>query len=404
MENISRLVENERCCLRCIGRALGQKGYTSENYYLKLTENLPQEITSVASNEDDCIICKGIVLKAISLVEPISNKISDFKFQSYLLGCQISKEQEKLDQIFTKYYIVPVNLKHEILREIGIRLGKITNKLVDYNLPDITVIIDLKRKARFKLQIKSIYILGRYCKLVRGIPQTKWPCSKCKGKGCETCSLSGQQYPYTVEGIVAEPFFVQAKTNKSSFHGAGREDIDALMLGKGRPFVLELKNPKQRFFDLNLPKSIINQSKMVNVNDLQFCQKEVIKLLKEQSSDSRKIYRAIISISQLPSDEKITKLIEYGDGERIIKQRTPKRVSHRRSDLIREKKIYWIKITSHQEDYIIIEIAAQGGTYIKEFISGDDGRSIPSISSILCIDAICKELDVLEVSDKSFFS
>ena len=35
------------------------------------------------------------------------------------------------------------------------------------------------------------------------------------------------------------------------FHGMGREDIDALCLGEGRPFVLELSEPRIRDIDLD---------------------------------------------------------------------------------------------------------------------------------------------------------
>ena len=34
------------------------------------------------------------------------------------------------------------------------------------------------------------------------------------------------------------------RTRKNKFHGAGREDVDVRMLGAGRPFVMEVINPK----------------------------------------------------------------------------------------------------------------------------------------------------------------
>jgi tRNA pseudouridine synthase 10 len=34
-------------------------------------------------------------------------------------------------------------------------------------------------------------------------------------------------------------------TDKVILHAAGREDIDVRMLGKGRPFILEMVNPKK---------------------------------------------------------------------------------------------------------------------------------------------------------------
>lgn len=47
-----------------------------------------------------------------------------------------------------------------------------------------------------------------------------------------------------------------------------------------------------------------------------------------------------------------------------------------------------------------MRIKTEGGLYIKELISGDDGRSQPNISDILGIKAICEQLDVIEVSEK----
>ena len=45
-------------------------------------------------------------------------------------------------------------------------------------------------------------------------------------------------------------------------------------------------------------------------------------------------------------------------------------------------------------------IKTEGGLYIKELISGDEGRSHPNVSEILGVKAICEQLDVIEVSEK----
>ena len=47
-----------------------------------------------------------------------------------------------------------------------------------------------------------------------------------------------------------------------------------------------------------------------------------------------------------------------------------------------------------------MKIKTEGGLYIKELISGDEGRSKPNVSEILGVNAICEQLDVLEVSEK----
>ncbi|PVX25960.1 MAG: tRNA pseudouridine(54/55) synthase Pus10, partial [Candidatus Bathyarchaeum sp.] len=42
-------------------------------------------------------------------------------------------------------------------------------------------------------------------------------------------------------------------------------------------------------------------------------------------------------------------------------------------------------------------IRCQGGLYIKELVSGDQGRTIPSIASIINAEAKPLELDVLKI-------
>jgi len=80
-----------------------------------------------------------------------------------------------------------------------------------------------------------------------------------------------------------------------------------------------------------------------------------------------------------------------------LKQQTPQRVIHRRADKVRTKTVHEVKtrlIAANKFEFIVL---ADGGTYIKELISGDDGRTIPSVSSILNSKATCVELDVLKV-------
>ena len=60
-------------------------------------------------------------------------------------------------------------------------------------------------------------------------------------------------------------------------------------------------------------------------------------------------------------------------------------MSHRRVDKIRDKTIYKFNIIESNLEQITITllIEAEGGAYIKEFISGDEGRTIPSITEYL---------------------
>ena len=125
-------------------------------------------------------------------------------------------------------------------------LGQAINPalLFDFEKQDIVINVDLRKEPKVRIQINPLFIEGKYNKLVRGIPQTKWPCGKCKGKGCEECNFTGKQYRESVEELLSEPILEATNGWQAKFHGAGREDIDVLMLGSGRPFVLEIKEPK----------------------------------------------------------------------------------------------------------------------------------------------------------------
>lgn len=81
-----------------------------------------------------------------------------------------------------------------------------------------------------------------------------------------------------------------------------------------------------------------------------------------------------------------------------IYQKTPIRVLHRRSALIREKIIYSISINYINAHWFICDLITSSGTYIKEFVHGDRDRTIPSISSLLKSSCECVQLDVMGVS------
>lgn len=49
--------------------------------------------------------------------------------------------------------------------------------------------------------------------------------------------------------------------------------------------------------------------------------------------------------------------------------------------------------------HLELVVRCQGGLYVKELISGDGGRTTPSVSEILGCGARCTELDVIAVNE-----
>jgi tRNA pseudouridine synthase 10 len=246
------------------------------------------------------------------------------------------------------------------------------------------------------LQIKPVYLFGRYNKYERGIPQTKWFCRRCHGKGCRYCKYSGKLYEHSVEEFIAHPLLKAAQAEDESFHGAGREDIDVRMLGTGRPFVIELKNPKKRSFDLeSITKEITKESNnTVAVQSLKYTDSLDIARIKE--AHFQKVYVVKIHASVPIQKEKLKKVAQSLQGT-TINQQTPTRVAKRRAKKVRKRQIYRCNVLEVEETMALLEIESESGTYIKELVTGDDGKTQPNISALMETACSVDTLDVKQV-------
>ncbi|NHJ38553.1 MAG: tRNA pseudouridine(54/55) synthase Pus10 [Asgard group archaeon] len=344
-----------------------------------------------------CEICNGIFGNLENFADDIAKKIRNEDFNSFLIGAKFYPDIIELeDNLRAKYQIsTGESIKAEFTREIGKLLMNKLDKIPEFKTPDLTIIIDLPQQD-IVIEKRSLYIYGRYNKFIRTIPQTKWPCYDCNGKGCKNCNFTGKRYVESVEEIIAKPILKITKGVGSKFHGAGREDIDALMLGNGRPFVLEIREPFIRAINLKKLEKEINRKakRKIKVNNLIFADKKKVQELKEMAEKSRKTYRAKIELEKEISESEARNLAKELTNIKIDQQ-TPTRVLHRRVDIKRNKMVYQVIIDYIDEKHLIANIEGQGGLYIKELISGDAGRTKPSFSSILNCNARCTQLDVI---------
>eukprot|EP00042_Codosiga_hollandica_P038487 m.313112 g.313112 ORF g.313112 m.313112 type:complete len:205 (-) comp55408_c0_seq6:30-644(-) len=77
-----------------------------------------------------------------------------------------------------------------------------------------------------------------------------------------------------------------------------------------------------------------------------------------------------------------------------LSQRTPIRVLHRRSLADRERCVFNMSYERIKPHFIKLRLSTQAGTYVKEFVHGDFGRTVPSLSSLLGTKADILSLDV----------
>ena len=441
------IYEKYYLCIHCLGRMFSLLGTSTTNYergnslllaltmenhrnYLygnksdqesalvnlkKIAENikyLPAQnvlknegIDHKKNNSNICYLCHGIFSSTEKFISETIKKLEDLEFNTFLIGTKPKSQIiNKEDAFKTEFKILEAeSFKSHFNRVIGKALMGLLQKSPEFTHPDILLIYSVSYES-FEIEtiLKSLFIYGRYNKFIRGIPQTHWFCKNCMGNGCKLCDYTGKQYQISVEDLVSPEFIKETKSTDSKFHGAGREDIDVKMLGSGRPFVLELRNPKIRNLDLTrLTKKVNKRSrKKIKIQELRYSNKNKVIKLKSEAKDTKKVYRAKVKANNKISKEdfdklilKLKKILENNE----IRQRTPHRVSHRRADKIRKKIIHKIEGKFIKNDFFEFIIETQGGTYIKELISGDNRRTSPSFSEIFGIPLVCKELDVLEI-------
>ena len=388
-----------KICKSCLGRKLSKTIEGNNN--IERADKVCDEL-NINLDDVDCAICDNLFDKLDDdLYRKIDEKINllGVEFDTFLVGSKIDKDIQKRDEELSEKFGLSVEtIKKEVNRLIGLGIWERYDKEAEFEAQDIVFNVDLINEPKVRIQINPLYIEGKYNKLKRGIPQTKWPCSKCKGRGCEECNFTGKQYPESVEELISEHFLKLTKGREAKFHGAGREDIDVLMLGSGRPFVLEIKEPKIRKLDLEKIEQEINKVNegKTAYHNLHVCERKRKAEIKQSSPDTYKVYRALVKCDEAFDKDKLEELTKLNE----IHQQTPLRVLRRRADKVRIKHVLDLSYEIIDDIRFSMRIKTEGGLYIKELISGDEGRSHPNIGEILGVNAICEQLDVIEVSEK----
>ena len=390
-------------CDHCLGRMVGKRSFGLTNdqrggalrisYFL--VRNEPYR-----GHEGICWICQDFFEAIDEWADRVVSALKDIEFGTFLIGTRIpplmAESEEMVWSDLTLSHAEP--LKSEINREVGKAVSEKTGKEADLAHPDIVALLE-PLSGTVEVQVKSVFFSGRYRKLERGIPQTHWHCRICRGKGCERCGFTGKQYQDSVEELIGRPAIGLFSAKGAVLHGAGREDIDARMIGTGRPFIMEMVSPNRRTIDLRKLEEAINEDAggRVEVSLERWSRREDVETIK--SDKAHKKYRILVEIEDLLSLSELQSALEALKGV-TIEQRTPQRVAHRRADKIRERKVLDITYVGSKDDGFVLEVTGEAGLYIKELISGDHGRTRPSLAEILGRPVRVSCLDVIQVDSR----
>ena len=330
------------------------------------------------------------------LVEKCEALLPKVEFETFLLGVQVKGSARPADVVDA--------WKRDVKRTWGLAQYEAWQgaRDVDFHRPHVQLIYDLDRD-RVRFEPRSIYLYGRYRKLIRDLPQTAatWKCPVCRGRrkaDCEPCGGTGRKFPIALGDLVGRPTRAAFRGKTYTFHGMGREDVDVRCLGDGRPFVIEVSSPFVRTVDLEALRAEIEagaEGKLELPVPLRRVEVDLIGKVKNWAAP--KSYQALC-VATGPLDPEAVAALPAALAGVTLEQRTPQRVARRRADKIRRRKVLRFELETIEADRFTVVIEAEAGTYIKELISSDEGRTQPSVTSLLGVETVCAQLDVLAIN------
>jgi tRNA pseudouridine synthase 10 len=420
LEDARRVAENGPVCDACLGRCFADRsfGLTNDERGRSLRVAVAMEDDEPYEDEDArCWVCEGESQRFDEYAETVAASLDGWEFDTYQVGTRTPPLLEENEALLRESADLPEDagesFKSEFNREVGKRVGRLTGAEVDFERPDVLALLNVDpdreelSEHAVEVQINSAFVYGRYRKLERDVPQTEWPCRECGGSGkqlaegggeepCDYCEGTGYMYPESVDQLTTPPVLDAMDGDEALFHGAGREDVDALMLGTGRPFVIEVKRPRRRNVDVEALEDEINEfaEGKVEVTDLAPATHEMVERVKEL--DASKTYRMDVEFDADVTDEALQEAVAELRGA-IVEQDTPQRVDHRRASKTRTRTVYDAEGTLEDPRHAELEVHGEGGLYVKELVSSDEGRTTPSLAGLLGVGAEVTALDVVAV-------
>lgn len=350
--------------------------------------NLYRLLTGSELRVNECVICGG---KLDSFIEKAVVEgyriLSLYDITRFIVGVKVPREITELEGRIASGYGLEhwESIRSEIKREIGKAIEARYGLKVDFRDPEAMLIVGFPELS-MEVIVTSLIIKGRYWKTGRMISQAYWP------------TIGGARY-YSIEQAL-QPILVTLRGESLVLHASGREDVDARMLGSGRPALVEVKAPRVRRFNPRELEELVerNSGGLILFKIEGLAGRSLVKAYKEELAIKSKVYRALVAVEGGITMDEIKRLELNLNGVTIL-QRTPTRVLRRRRDIVRARKLYAIKCIPLGGPLMECLIKASGGLYIKELIDGDNGRTKPSFTEILGRRAECLELDVLLVEE-----
>ena len=385
------LRERVPLCVRCLGRLFGAVGHGLDDAQ-RGAHVVAALGAGTATEPWECRWCRGAFLRMDRLVDRALQLLEGFEVRTFQVtsgkkGRVVALEEEIAAAGFAA---TMEPLRRDWNRTMGLRLAQARGWTHERFHPDVEVKVD-PYKGRVRVIVRPLYVAGRYRKLRRGVSQTAW------GRRSGASAEANEGEVRSVESILGAPLLRACGGTHAVLHAAGREDVDVRTLGRGRPFVLELNEPRVRSFELEAVEAALRGGGVVQGRELRFVGREEVARLKEGGWE--KTYTVRIQLELARSAEEIARALEeLGGGS--IRQATPRRAERRRAAATRVRAVRFVRVLRLGERRWGLVLRAGSGLYVKELMHGDEGRTRPSLAELLGVPIAVESLDVRAIHDE----
>jgi len=222
-------------------------------------------------------------------------------------------------------------------------------------------------------------------KKMRGLPQKRRKCRECRGKGCNKCSDTGFMNEGSVEQILAQKLIEQFKGKRTKFTWIGSESVESVVLGNGRPFYAEIREPKSRHIEKS---DMFKDEKGI-----------ILKELKVLDKKPKEKPNFIITFS---AHVRFKEDVDEGKFNMLKKALQSTEVEVRSLKKVFRKKIYDFNVERIDSKRAKIYCICDGGLNIQRFIGASNSKSDvieikPNVSEILGTYVSCDVFDILDL-------
>ena len=323
------------------------------------------------NDSKDCQICHRLDRRIDGICSKIIQETKDYQYETCQIGLTLHHIfYENEDNFRSRFKIRgKESIKTNLLREIRKRYTESSNKKIDFDSPDITINLIIQKNFEIIVSIisRTLFLYGRYVKRKR---------FHTAGKYSQIVD-SMEENRHHVENLLKKKLSHVYKSDSIVFWPLGKEEAKSLVLGKGRPFYVSIKNPKIISFPHRYS---------VQCNGVTFYLKEKLARLPVHQPYYVKKVKTLISISGKPTPSDL-KLVD-NSGIILVEFVNNKNKSWQFA--------YKMKSKLKKRSKLELTILCDNGFQMRKFIDGSE-RTFPNLYDIIQKKCNCDRYDIVDI-------